>query len=166
MTNQTEPSRTHQSIGQLARSVGVGIDAIRFYERIGLLPAAKRSAAGYRLYNGEDRQRLAFIRRAQDLGFSLEEIASLLKLSRPGGDVAAARALAAEKLEVVNGRIEELLRLRVALESLVAACPGHGDPSHCPILAALLAGEGEVPRPERSASKLTSPRKRTRSSRG
>ena len=103
MTNQTEPSRTHQSIGQLARSVGVGIDAIRFYERIGLLPAAKRSAAGYRLF---------------------------------------------------------------ALESLVAACPGHGDPSHCPILAALLAGEGEVPRPERPASKLTSPRKRTRSSRG
>src|SRR5690606_14821572 len=107
------------SIGRLAKSAGVGVDAIRFYERIGLLPAPRRSASGYRLYRPDDRQRLEFIRRAQGLGFSLEEIASLLKLSRPGGSVARARALAAAKLEVVEGKLAELSRLRDALRSLV-----------------------------------------------
>jgi len=125
------------SIGGLARAAGVGVDAIRFYERIGLLPAPRRSASGYRLYRPGDRQRLEFIRRAQGLGFSLEEIASLLKLSRPGGSVARARSLAAAKLEVVEGKLAELSRLRDALRSLVDECSGAGDPAHCPILAAL-----------------------------
>src|SRR5690606_34574191 len=84
-------------IGSLARQVGVGIDTIRYYERIGLLPAPARSASGYRLYADADRQRLEFIRRAGQLGFSLQEIARLLKLSARGGSVAQARALAEEK---------------------------------------------------------------------
>lgn len=131
------PARPTFSIGRLAKAAGVGPDAIRFYERIGLLPAPRRSASGYRLYRPEDRQRLEFIRRSQGLGFSLDEIASLLKLSRPGGSVARARALAAAKLEVVEGKLAELSRLRDALRSLVNECPGAGDPAHCPILAAL-----------------------------
>ncbi len=125
------------SIGRLAKAAGVGADAIRFYERIGLLPAPRRSASGYRLYRPEDRQRLEFIRRAQGLGFSLEEIASLLKLSRPGGSVARARALATAKLGVVEGKLAELSRLRDALRTLVDECSGAGDPAHCPILSAL-----------------------------
>lgn len=135
--SRSKDRRPALSIGRLARAAGVGADAIRFYERIGLLPAPRRSASGYRLYRPEDRQRLEFIRRAQGLGFSLDEIASLLKLSRPGGSVARARALAAAKLEVVQGKLAELSRLRDALQSLVDECSGTGDPAHCPILAAL-----------------------------
>jgi len=141
MATPAEPRANNRrptlSIGRLAKAAGVGVDAIRFYERIGLLPAPRRSASGYRLYRPGDRQRLEFIRRAQGLGFSLEEIASLLRLSRPGSSVARARALATAKLEVVEGKLAELSRLRDALRSLVDECPGAGDPARCPILAAL-----------------------------
>ncbi len=124
-------------IGRMARDAGVGVDTIRYYERIGLLPPPARSASGYRLYGEADRQRLEFIRRAQDLGFSLQEIAALLKLSARGGSVAAARAMAADKLAAVRARLVELERLRKALESLVDRCPGAGDPAQCPIIGAL-----------------------------
>lgn len=134
-----EPQGSPQPIGRLARSVGVGIDTIRFYERIGLLPAPRRSAAGYRLYGESDRQRLEFVRRAQDLGFSLQEIATLLRLSRRGGSVAEARALATKKLAEVRARMRELRKLGKALETLVGRCPGTGDPAHCPIITALAA---------------------------
>lgn len=140
---------TAQSIGRLARTAGVGIDTIRYYERIGLLPAPRRSAAGYRLYTGTERQQLEFIRRAQDLGFSLQEIAALLKLSRRGGSVAQARELATKKLTAVRAKLVELERLRTALESLVDRCPGAGDPAHCPIIGAL-AGK---PAPRKAASR-------------
>jgi DNA-binding transcriptional MerR regulator len=116
------------------------VDAIRFYERIGLMPAPARTAAGYRMYGPTDRRRLEFIRRAQTLGFSLEEIAALLKLSQAGGSVAKARALATAKLEVVEAKLAELGRLRRALRTLIGDCPGGGDPAHCPILSALSAG--------------------------
>lgn len=137
MNSKTSTRSATQSIGRLAKAAGVGVDAIRFYERIGLLPAPKRTASGYRLYAADDQHRLAFIRRAQNLGFSLEEIGSLLKLSRPGGSVAKARALAAAKLAVVDGKLAELQRLRQALNALVSECPGSGETEHCPILAAL-----------------------------
>lgn len=94
------------SIGRLAKAAGVGVDAIRFYERIGLLPAPRRSASGYRLYRPGDRRR-------------------------------SARSLAAAKLEVVEGKLAELSRLRDALRSLVDECSGAGDPARCSILAAL-----------------------------
>ena len=129
-----------QSIGSLAKATGVGIDAIRFYERIGLLPAPKRSTSGYRQYAAGDQQRLQFIRRAQDLGFSLEEIASLLKLSQPGGSVAKAKGLAVAKLQLVEGKLAELQRLQQALHTLVRQCPGSGDSADCPILNALSRG--------------------------
>lgn len=140
MRSPSREATPTQSIGSLAKAAGVGVDAIRFYERVGLMPAPARSASGYRLYGAGARQRLEFIRRAQALGFSLEEIASLLKLSQPGGSVARARSLAARKLEVVEGKIAELERLRQALRSLVDQCSGAGDPAHCPILGALSAG--------------------------
>ena len=138
-----------QSIGRLARTVGVGIDTIRYYERIGLLPVPRRSASGYRLYTEGERQQLEFIRRAQDLGFSLQETAALLKLIRRGGSVAQARELATKKLAEVRTKLGELERLRTALESLVDRCPGAGDPAHCPIIGAL-AGK---PAPRKPASR-------------
>jgi DNA-binding transcriptional MerR regulator len=140
MRNPSRENVPTQAIGQLSKAAGVGVDAIRFYERVGLMPAPARSPAGYRLYGAGARQRLEFIRRAQALGFSLEEIASLLKLSQPGGSVAKARALATTKLDVVESKLAELERLRQALRSLVDQCSGTGDPAHCPILEALSAG--------------------------
>ncbi len=132
----TSPS-SPQSIGRLARHTGVGIDTIRYYERIGLLPEPARSPSGYRVYADADRRRLQFIRRAQHLGFSLQEITRLLKLSARGGSVAQARAMAEEKLAAVRAKQAELERLHDALQSLVARCPGQGDPAQCPIIGAL-----------------------------
>jgi len=126
------------NIGQLARRCGVPIDTIRYYERQGLLPAARRGANGYRQYHDGDVRRLRFVRRAKELGFSLEEIAGLLALSDArGADMAQVRAAAEEKIALLQQRIDELGRVRDALGELVQACPGHGDLQDCPIMAAL-----------------------------
>ncbi|WP_028920710.1 heavy metal-responsive transcriptional regulator [Pseudoxanthomonas suwonensis] len=129
------------NIGQLARQTQVAIDTIRYYEREQVLPPPRRSANGYREYGPDDVRRLHFIRRAKELGFGLDEIRGLLALSdNRSGDMAAVRATAREKLQLIEQRIEELQRVRDALQELVAACPGHGALSECPIMSAL-AGE-------------------------
>src|SRR5690606_41961519 len=92
-----------------------------------------------------DLKRLKFIRRARDLGFSLDEIASVLALRTPGRrGVARVRAVAQRKLELVQQKIEELERRRAVLAGLVSACPGEGDPEHCPILRAFEADPDET----------------------
>lgn len=123
-------------IGQLARQAGVRIDTVRHYERIGLLQPAGRLASGYRRYGDAEQKRLRFIRRAKALGFTLEEIESLLSLgaSRSIGQV---RRAANERLADVERRIDELVRVRDSLRQLIAACPGHGRAEDCPILNAL-----------------------------
>lgn len=130
------PHETLMSIGQLSKASGVGIDAIRFYERKGLLPAAARSASGYRKFGRTDQDRLGFIRRAQAFGFSLEEIAVLLRSRKQQGGVAAAKTLAREKLAALEERAAELLRLKAELTRLVDRCPGAGNVADCPILGA------------------------------
>lgn len=131
------------NIGQLARQTQVAIDTIRYYEREQVLPPPRRSANGYREYGPDDVRRLRFIRRAKELGFGLDEIRGLLALSdNRSGDMAAVRTTAREKLQLIEQRIEELQRVRNALQELVAACPGHGSLSECPIMSAL-AGERE-----------------------
>ncbi|HTV84258.1 MAG TPA: heavy metal-responsive transcriptional regulator [Dyella sp.] len=134
MTTQT-PSLT---IGAVAKRAGVAIDTIRYYEREGLLPEPLRRASGYRSYNETAISRLRFIRRAKDLGFTLEEIRDLLALSadRHRG-VKAVRERARQRLASIDARIAELTRIRHGLEQLIEACPGRGDPEHCPILRAL-----------------------------
>lgn len=125
------------SIGQLAKAAHVGIDTVRFYEKHGLMPHAKRRASGYREYHHEDLQRLQFIRRAKELGFSLHEIGELLALkTHPSRGVAKAKATARQRLAEVDAKIVELQRLRKVLAELVAACPGEGAPENCPILRA------------------------------
>lgn len=126
------------NIGQLARQAGVPIDTVRYYERQQLLPTARRSAGGYRVFSEPDLTRLQFIRRAKSLGFSLEEIAELLALSdQRGQDMAQVRETAVHKLADIEQRIAELQRMHAALKQLVEACPGHGGLERCPILAAL-----------------------------
>ncbi|GAA0921286.1 Cu(I)-responsive transcriptional regulator [Rothia nasimurium] len=131
-------TQTSFTIGRIAQSAGVAIDTIRFYEREGLLPEPRRRASGYREYDEGAVSRLRFIRRAKDLGFTLDEIRELLALSadRHGG-VEGVRERAAARLKAIDERIVELQRVRDGLSELVDACPGHGAPEDCPILKAL-----------------------------
>lgn len=125
-------------IGELAQRSGVGIDTVRYYERERLLPRAQRLASGYRVYDDADLKRLRFVRRAKTLGFTLPEIRDLLTLSdHRDQDMSALKGVAAEKLADVRARLAELERMREALETLIASCPGHGALAQCPILDAL-----------------------------
>lgn len=133
------------TIGVVAKRAGVPIDTIRYYEREGLLPEPLRRASGYRSYNQGAIDRLRFIRRAKDLGFTLEEIRDLLALSadRHRG-VKAVRQRAQKRLADIDARIVELTRIRQGLEQLIDACPGRGDPEQCPILRALADQESQA----------------------
>lgn len=125
------------SIGRLAKSSGVGVETIRFYEREGLLEAPPRTASGYRRYAPDAVSRLGFIRRAKQLGFSLGEIRELLSLASADGDRAEVKALAEHKLAEIEQRIEELRRMRAVLAELNRQCSGHGPVEGCPIIEAL-----------------------------
>jgi len=129
-------SGTALSIGQLARTASIGVNAIRFYERSGLLPTPRRRPSGYRVYGSQDVDRLGFIRRAQSFGFTLEEIALLLRSRNERGGVAATKALAEQKLAALEAKATDLLRLKSDLKALVSHCPGNGEAVDCPILDA------------------------------
>ncbi|TAL73328.1 MAG: heavy metal-responsive transcriptional regulator [Rhodanobacter sp.] len=136
------PTASSLTIGSVARRVGVAIDTIRYYEREGLLPEPLRRASGYRSYGEAAVLQLRFIRRAKELGFTLEEIRELLALSadRQHG-VKAVKQRARKRLDAITERIAELTRVRDALAELVASCPGHGTPEQCPILRSLTGEE-------------------------
>lgn len=127
------------TIGKLARQANVGVETLRYYERRGLIAPERRTDAGYRLYDDDARQRLQFIRRAQTLGFSLDEIAELLSLShRPTASAADVKRLARARIDDIEARIHDLERMKAALSELEEQCPGHaGTTAECPILAAL-----------------------------
>jgi MerR family copper efflux transcriptional regulator len=130
--------QTPLTIGAVAKRAGVAIDTIRYYEREGLLPEPARRPSGYRSYGEDTVAQLLFIRRAKNLGFTLEEIRELLALSvdRQRG-VKAVRQRAQRRLAEIEARIAELERVRAGLAELIEACPGHGAPAQCPILRAL-----------------------------
>ncbi len=137
---------TPLTIGQLARAAGVGVETVRFYERRGLLPAPPRTRSGYRQYPPETVERIRFIRRAQSIGFTLEEIRELLELRVD--EVAACGAVEAKaraKLEQVHAKMEELARIEAALHALVEACRKREPTGECPILEALEHDAGGVP---------------------
>lgn len=129
------------TIGKVATQTGLGIETIRFYERRGLIPEPARRPSGYRDYSPRVIDRLRFIRRAKELGFSLREIGELLFLrvddERTCGEVFER---AGEKIAEIEGRIGELERMKSALEQLASACSGTGPTGECPFLDAL---EGE-----------------------
>lgn len=127
--------------GQLARRCGIGPETIRFYERRGLIPKVPRSSGGYRCFDQHAVDRLVFIRRAKELGFSLPEIGELLALhDDPGGDRGEVKTITTAKLREIEAKIEALERMRSVLAELAAQCSGHGTVSGCPIIEAL-AGE-------------------------
>lgn len=126
-------------IGELARQSGLPIDTIRFYERQGLVPPPARTSSNYRQYQPEVCRRLRFIRKARELGFTLEEIGELLELSEASWeDAGAVLERAQAKLHQLEERIREMQGMKKSLERLVQACSGHGPRAECPILEALL----------------------------
>ena len=128
------PRENGLSIGRLAVLSGVKIETIRYYERIKMLPAPPRSAAGRRVYGQQERRLLAFIRRARDLGFTLNEIRTLLNLGAPGNATCAeVKEVASAHLASVRSRLADLLRLEALLADAVVRCTGDAAPS-CPVL--------------------------------
>lgn len=126
------------TIGQLAAQAGMNAQTVRYYERRELVPRPSRSGGGYRLYEPDTVSRLRFIKRAQDLGFSLEEIRELLALRvvRPAAcERVEARTRA--KIALVERKIAELSRMRATLEDLANACRRRERTAECPILGAL-----------------------------
>ena len=130
-----------RTIGRIATASGVGVETIRFYEREGLLPEPERSASGYRLYTDDAVARLRFIQRAKQLGFTLDEVRRLLTLADVAGPSAEVRALAADKLAIIDARLRDLGRMREALADLVECCDGSGSAASCPIIQALVDGD-------------------------
>jgi len=127
------------TIGALAKAAGVNIETIRFYQRVGLIQAPEKPPRSVRRYADGDLARLRFIKRAQELGFALAEIRNLLTLE-DGQGCSTARALAVQKLEIVESRLADLARMRGALKELIALCELRRGKVACPIIATLASG--------------------------
>lgn len=124
-------------IGQLSKATGTHIETIRYYERIGLMPPPARTPSGYRSYADPHRDRLRFIRHSRDLGFTIEEIRSLLDLSdHPDRDCSDADRIASLHLEQVEQKINQLENLREELSRIVGRCRG-GMAGDCRVIEAL-----------------------------
>jgi len=128
------------AIGALSARTGCNIETIRYYERIGLLPAPPRGAGGHRLYGADLVRQLTFIRRARALGFTLDKMRALLRLAddrnRPCADV---RAVASARLDDVRAKITDLKAMERVLRETIARCAADSD-AECPIIDALSAG--------------------------
>src|SRR5574341_433884 len=126
------------TIGQLAKEVGVNVQTVRYYERRGLLSPSAREPSGYRLYGTNEVLRLHFIKNAQALGFTLQEIAELLGLRVSStarcGDV---QGKAQAKLKQVEGKLRDLRAMAQALRGLINACKAGQPTDRCPILQSL-----------------------------
>jgi MerR family copper efflux transcriptional regulator len=136
------------NIGQAAKASGVSAKMVRYYEQTGLIPKAARRDTGYRDYGDDDVHRLRFIRRARDLGFTVEQIGELLALwsdrDRASADV---KALALDHVDVLRAKVAEMEGMIATLEVLAARCHGNDRPD-CPIIRGLEHGEtGVAPRP-------------------
>ncbi|ABF54150.1 MULTISPECIES: helix-turn-helix domain-containing protein [Sphingopyxis] len=129
------------AIGDLARETGTKVNTIRFYEEIGLLPEALRTASGRRSYDAADLRRLAFVRHGRQLGFSIPEIRSLLALSdQPDRDCGEAAAIARAHLADIGIRIARLETLRSALTEVATSCEG-GRAAECRVIEAIAGTE-------------------------
>jgi len=131
---------TARTIGILAREVGVNVETVRFYQRLGLIPEPTRLRT-YRQYPAEAVRRLRFIRRAKELGFSLKEIRELLHLSdNPPVSCAEIKDHAEIKLAAIDAKIRDLQKVQSGLKTLVNLCSENAPASGCPILDALAPG--------------------------
>ncbi len=126
------------TIGQVAEAAEVNIQTIRYYERRGLFPKPRRTPSGYRQYAEDAVGRIRFIKHAQELGFSLQEIQDFLGLRvQHGAACDAVEQKTRHKIEVVEQKIRDLQRMRRTLEQLAEACTARRPTDECPILEAL-----------------------------
>ena len=129
-------------IGEVAERGGVNLQTIRYYEREKLLPEPPRLASGYRVYPDQTVRRVRFIKRAQEIGFTLAEIRELLAIRIDSGrDSAEVRALANAKINNIEEKIQTLHRIKEALGRITERCSGCGPASECPILESIDSDE-------------------------
>jgi MerR family mercuric resistance operon transcriptional regulator len=131
------------TIGMLAKAAGVHVETIRYYHRRGLLPQPRRLPGTVRRYGEDAAARVRFVKRAQELGFSLEDVKVLVRLNATP-NCRGARDLAARKLAAVESRLADLQRMRSALASLIAQCEAGGERS-CPVIERLTGAEAARP---------------------
>ena len=123
---------------EFAKQGGINPESIRFYEKQGLLRKPPRTASGYRMFAPDDVRRVRFIKRAQEVGFTLKEIKELLELRfDPGTSCAAMRQRTEAKVTDIEQKIRDLQRMKKVLARLTTACPGRGTLTGCPILESL-----------------------------
>ena len=126
------------TIGRLASRAGVNVETVRYYERRGLLPEPPRTPSGYRQYPTDAVRRIAFIKRAQALGFTLEEVSGLLELRvDPNANCDAVERRAGHAIARIDAKLEELTRMRRALTTLTDHCRHRRATEECPILESL-----------------------------
>ncbi|WP_417457949.1 heavy metal-responsive transcriptional regulator [Kordiimonas sp.] len=132
------------TIGKLAKATGVGAETIRYYERSGFLPAPERLPSGYRVYSADSTKRIRFIKEAQALGFTLQEVSELFALTDdPDADCADVNARAQAKLEEINEKIARLTLMRESLERISKYCPADEHPiTECSIINHLYGKAG------------------------
>ena len=126
------------TIGSFARLAGVNVETLRYYQRRGLLPQPERPYGGIRRYGADDVARVKFVKSAQNIGFTLDEVSSLLQL-QDGTHCGEARRIAEQKLTDITQRMTDLARIEQALSSLVAQCRTTRGKVSCPLIAALQA---------------------------
>lgn len=124
------------TIGRLAQSAGVNVETIRYYQRLKLVDEPTKPLGGVRRYSDREVSRVRFIKRAQELGFSLAEVRRLMRLGDPQS-CGEARTLAAEKLALVESRVADLRRLRGVLKDLIGRCDRRRGKVACPIIESL-----------------------------
>jgi MerR family mercuric resistance operon transcriptional regulator len=125
------------TIGVLSKRTGCNIETIRYYERIGLLPAPPRTRGGHRLYDETHLKRLTFVRRSRELGFTLDDVRGLLQLVDGGHYTCAeVRDMTLKHLDEIRSKVADLRRLERVLEEMAAQCTGDDVPE-CPVIDAL-----------------------------
>ena len=139
MKNRDSVAPSTESIGSLAKEAGVNVETIRYYQRRGLVEEPQKPLGGFRRYPANAVKRIVFIKRAQQLGFTLEEIKALLRLE-DGQSFVETRTLAEHKLGVIEQRLADLNRMRDLLKTLINECAKGKRPRSCPIIATLSAG--------------------------
>ena len=123
------------TIGKLAKAAGVNVETVRYYQRRKLVDTPVKPNQGFRVYPVETLHRIKFIKRAQELGFSLNDIEQLLTLST--GSCSTMQDLALHKLEKIESKIADLHRMQVVLSDLVKACEANQNPQTCPIIESI-----------------------------
>ena len=137
-------SLTRLTIGEAAKALDVSAHTLRYYEKIGLIPRIGKDVSGHRHYDENDMARLRFIKRAQRMQFSLDEIRQLLQINDARHiDKPQAQSLVREKLDAVRENLDELTRLQQDLSRLLSACEQSGSDPDCPIIEGINAPEGD-----------------------